>query len=125
MKRMKIKDFLSQMIIWNKASDPEFPYKAVHNDVDLTIRLNNFPAESLYTLVVGNSSTDFDDWPKLWKKSATNPSKAKLKKHVMSSISSRKFGYTEKVSGRSSRATASGSVKSRQSSSKLKAKTVS
>ena len=46
----------------------EFPYKAVHNGDELILRLNDFPAEPLYTLFVnGEEIIDIEDFPENWK----------------------------------------------------------
>ena len=71
---MKRRDYLREFIIWSPSGDPEIPYTTTHNGVALSIRLNDFPAEHLYTLVEGNSLVHFDDWPKTWTKSQARKS---------------------------------------------------
>ena len=63
---MKRTDYLKEVIIWSASGDPEVPFKTNHNGVALNVRVNNFPAEHLYTLIAGNATIDFDDWPKSW-----------------------------------------------------------
>ena len=66
---MKLKDHLKEFIIWTPSGDPDIPFQAKHNGVAMSIRLNDFPAEHLYTLVAEDSTVHFDDWPKVWTKS--------------------------------------------------------
>lgn len=65
---MKINDYLSKAINWNSTGDAEFPYSAMLEDKSARIRLNDFPADHLYTLIVGDAVFDFDDWPSAWTK---------------------------------------------------------
>jgi len=54
-------------ITWEETADPEYPYRAQVNQDNYLIRLNDFPAESLYTLIVnGEEVEDIDDWPESW-----------------------------------------------------------
>ncbi len=56
-------------IAWHKTGDAEVPYQALVHGKPLTIRLNDFPDEPLYTLLVdGVESRHFDDWPAKWHK---------------------------------------------------------
>jgi hypothetical protein len=66
---MKQKDYLKEFIVWKPTGDPEVPFKTRHNGAALSVRLNDFPAEHLYTLIEVDSMVDFDDWPKVWTKS--------------------------------------------------------
>ena len=75
---MKIKDYLAKSITWNATKKAEFPYKTVFDGKDMTIRINDFPAEELYTLIVGKAEIGFEDWPEAWTKGrATAAKKAK------------------------------------------------
>lgn len=63
--------YLSSKIIWTKTSDAEYPYSAHREGEKLVVRLNDFPAEAMYTLLVSDSALcDFDDWPKSWSRPA-------------------------------------------------------
>jgi len=63
----KVRSYLAEKINWSQGSDPSFPYKANLNGDKLVIRINDFPDENLYTLIVnGEELTDFDDWPRQW-----------------------------------------------------------
>lgn len=58
-------------ITWRETGDAEFPYQASADGKQLTIRLNDFPEEPLYTLLVEDlESGHFDDWPATWRKNA-------------------------------------------------------
>jgi len=60
---------LERSIEWEHSGDGEFPYVAKLDGHQLTIRVNDFPAEPLYTLMVdGVEWTDLDDWPSAWKR---------------------------------------------------------
>jgi len=66
--RMKaIVEHLNTPITWERASDPELLYQATHHGHVFTIRLNDFPAEPLFTLLLGNEElADLEDWPASW-----------------------------------------------------------
>lgn len=66
---MKIDDYLSKSIKWSATGDATFPYNATVDGKSLRIRMNDFPADKLYTLTVGGAEFDFDDWPTAWAKS--------------------------------------------------------
>jgi hypothetical protein len=56
-------------IQWTHSGDGEFPYQATVENRALQIRVNDFPAEPLYTLIVdGEDIEDLEDWPSAWKK---------------------------------------------------------
>ena len=88
---MKSKEYLKEFIIWAPSGDPEAPYKSRHNGVDLSLRLNDFPAEHLYTLVTGDSVVHFDDWPKAWTKSRAR----KSARNVATSARANTSAYTK------------------------------
>jgi hypothetical protein len=49
--------------------DGEFPYQAIIDGRRWEIRVNDFPAEPLYTLMIdGQEALDLEDWPTLWKR---------------------------------------------------------
>ncbi|MEV6924878.1 hypothetical protein AB0M46_10260 [Dactylosporangium sp. NPDC051485] len=54
-------------IAWEHSGDGEFPYLAEVDGRQLTVRVNDFPAEPLYTLIVdGAELAGLDDWPGAW-----------------------------------------------------------
>jgi len=65
---MRKTDYLAMAIKWNESKDPQFPYRAVVDGKPLTLRLNDFPAENLYTLIADATEISFDDWPSAWTK---------------------------------------------------------
>ena len=63
----KVQNYLEEEVKWKECADPNYPYEAKINEDKLVIRLNDFPDESLYTLIVNNKEVSrFDDWPKQW-----------------------------------------------------------
>jgi hypothetical protein len=59
--------YTEMKIVWRGGYDAEFPYEANVDGCRLVIRINDFPAEPLYTLFVdGVAATDLEDWPKTW-----------------------------------------------------------
>jgi hypothetical protein len=63
----KIENYLEEKVAWKQGRDPIYPYEAECHSEKLVIRLNDFPDESLYTLLVnGEEVASFDDWPGLW-----------------------------------------------------------
>jgi hypothetical protein len=63
----KVRNYLEETIIWRRSTDPEFPYKTEFGGDRLSIRLNDFPHDRLYTLIVNDrESENFDDWPEHW-----------------------------------------------------------
>lgn len=66
--------YLTQEISWNLSRNPDYPFNANVNGNEYKIRLNDFPENVAYTLIVNNTPViSFDDWPSSWKK----PSNAK------------------------------------------------
>ena len=65
--RVDDKHYLDEPIFWKKSQDAEFPYETVQGQNRLVIRLNDFPEEHLYSLLVDNNEVaSFDDWPINW-----------------------------------------------------------
>jgi hypothetical protein len=54
-------------VVWEHTGNSEFPYTAEVDGHTLAIRVNDFPDEPLYTLVVENNAVeDLEEWPPLW-----------------------------------------------------------
>ncbi|GAA1023954.1 hypothetical protein Aple_091320 [Acrocarpospora pleiomorpha] len=61
------RDYTATAIGWAHTGDGEFPYQASAGADALLIRVNDFPAEPLYTLIVnGHEHLDLEDWPAAW-----------------------------------------------------------
>jgi hypothetical protein len=61
-------------ITWEHTGDGEVPYRATVDGVELLVRVNDFPAEPLYTLLVnGQVQLDLEDWPPHWVRPSTPP----------------------------------------------------
>lgn len=62
-----VQSYLEEKVAWNRGVDPSYPFQAEFEGERLAIRLNDFPEESLYTLMVnGQEVINFDDWPEAW-----------------------------------------------------------
>ena len=58
-------------IDWERTLDGEYPYRTTISGKRCTIRVNNFPAEPIYTLLIdGQDALDLEDWPAVWTKPA-------------------------------------------------------
>lgn len=68
--RLQNYNYLEEKIVWTQKEDPNYPYAARSDGDKLVIRLNDFPDENLYTLIVNKKEVaSFDDWPKQWTRS--------------------------------------------------------
>jgi hypothetical protein len=57
----------STATVWEATGDGELPYRAEIGGRTFTLRVNDFPAEPLYTLLVdGHEVEDLEDWPSAW-----------------------------------------------------------
>ena len=65
---------VAEDMVWQETGNAQFPYEANDRGRHLKIRLNDFPDEPLYTLLVdGVESRHFDDWPAQWQKVPASP----------------------------------------------------
>lgn len=56
-------------VVWAAGPDREVVYVAEVDGRRWTIRLGDFPAEPLYTLIVdGDEVLGLDDWPPAWRR---------------------------------------------------------
>lgn len=77
--RTKKTNYLAKNINWERTTDPNHPFAAEFEDEKYVIRLNDFPDEHLYTLIVnGKEVISFDDWSAKW----SRPVKEKSVKQV-------------------------------------------
>lgn len=59
-------------LVWEHTGDGVVPFRTSVGERTLTVRVNDFPAEPLYTLLVdGDEVEDLDDWPDAWHKPGT------------------------------------------------------
>jgi hypothetical protein len=64
---MMDRTWLERPIHWRHTADPLVPYAARDGDQLLELRLGDFPAEELYTLLVdGVEVLSFSQWPDGW-----------------------------------------------------------
>lgn len=60
-------DLTQVAVTWKHTGDAQFPYTAEVGGRTYTIRINDFPAEPLYTLLSeGAELGDLEDWPAAW-----------------------------------------------------------
>jgi hypothetical protein len=72
-------DVVSEPVAWRRTGDGEFPYAASCDGVELRLRVNDFPAEPLYTLLVnGQPALDLEDWPAPWLRPAATPEQLRI-----------------------------------------------
>ena len=57
---------------WLASHDPEKPYQTTVAGTIWQIRVNDFPAEPLYTLLIDAQAIgDLDNWPPTWRRPAS------------------------------------------------------
>jgi hypothetical protein len=58
---------LRKIVCWQESEDVEYPYKALVEGVEWKLKLNDFPAEPIFTLYIdGQRCFDIDDPPPTW-----------------------------------------------------------
>lgn len=68
-------NYLAESIDWKRTADPRHPFAAKFEGEKCVIRLNDFPDEHLYTLIVdGEEVVAFDDWSASWNRPAKEKS---------------------------------------------------
>jgi hypothetical protein len=56
-------------MVWHSTGDPEYPYKSELNRTTYTLYYGDFPAQPMYTILVGDQTVDnLDTWPQAWKR---------------------------------------------------------
>ncbi|HLC97377.1 MAG TPA: hypothetical protein VJC21_01175 [Candidatus Nanoarchaeia archaeon] len=69
MKEEKIVKYTQEHINWKLTADPTQPYQTEVRGTVLRVRLNDFPDESLYTLLVnGTAVQTLEEWPSTWER---------------------------------------------------------
>ncbi len=65
----KKQNYFELNLSWNKTENSEFPFQIDYNGHKFQLRINDFPDEHMYSLIVDSIFVcDFDDWPKNWKR---------------------------------------------------------
>ncbi len=65
---MDINSYKNSHIQWADTDKAEYPYQAHINDQIWEIRINDFPEEEMYTLIIMNEEIiHFTGWPQTWK----------------------------------------------------------
>jgi hypothetical protein len=60
---------MAQPVAWFRTDDADLPWQASVDGVSWAIRLNDFPDDYMYTLIVdGKPLLDFHDWPEAWQR---------------------------------------------------------
>jgi uncharacterized protein YjaG (DUF416 family) len=63
-------DKLAREISWRSTGDPIYPWAAEVDGDSWRIRINDFPDELMYSLMIGSENAgDFHDWPETWQRS--------------------------------------------------------
>ena len=71
--------YAERPIVWQRTDDGEFPYRATVGGVELLVRVNDFPAEPLYSVLAdGQLDQDLEDWPACWTRPGTPPELLRL-----------------------------------------------
>ena len=64
-----VSDWTRMPVRWVRTGDGEWPYCAESCRHVLRVRVNDFPAEPLYSLFVDDEPVeDLEDWPEAWVK---------------------------------------------------------
>ena len=63
---MNINQYFFKNILWVKKKNTVF-YEAEVEGKQIYLRLNDFPEEPMYTLIVDKEKKDLDDLPSCWK----------------------------------------------------------
>jgi len=59
--------YLRRQVQWTATGDPVEPYASMSGAHEWRLRINDFPEEHLYSLIVdGTEVSGFDDWPESW-----------------------------------------------------------
>lgn len=61
----------ARAVAWEASGDAEYPWRAVLDGHETRIRINDFPAEPLYSVIIAHQSVgELEDWPPTWRKGA-------------------------------------------------------
>jgi hypothetical protein len=60
---------LARKVAWTATGDVELPWSADVENTRWQVRINDFPDELMYSLVIdGQEAGDFHDWPQNWQR---------------------------------------------------------
>ena len=69
MQQIKTQAARERKVQWQKGATASLPYCATVEGQHWQLRLNDFPAEPMYSLLIdGVAMEDFDDWPDGWQR---------------------------------------------------------
>jgi hypothetical protein len=64
-------DKLARALSWRSTDDPIYPWAAEVDGNSWRVRINDFPDECMYSLIIGSETAgDFHDWPETWQRSS-------------------------------------------------------
>jgi len=64
-------DKLARELSWRSTGDPIYPWAAEVDGNSWRVRVNDFPDELMYSLMIGSENAgDFHDWPQTWQRSS-------------------------------------------------------
>ena len=64
-----LREHLARPLIWSATGDMDIPWVTEVDGQSWQVRLNDFPDEFMYSLLIGEKVVgDFHDWPKTWKR---------------------------------------------------------
>jgi uncharacterized protein YjaG (DUF416 family) len=64
-------DKLAREMSWRSTGDPSYPWATEVDGIAWRVRVNDFPDEPMYSLMIGDESAgDFHDWPGTWQRSS-------------------------------------------------------
>ena len=76
----ELRRYLRRSLRWTRTADATVPWQAAAGKATCRLRLNDFPAEPMYTLLVdGQLLGDLEDWPECWKREPNTASVAAAK----------------------------------------------
>lgn len=56
-------------VVWRRGASALLPYEADVEGQHWAVRVNDFPAEALYTLIInGEPAEDLEAWPAAWER---------------------------------------------------------
>jgi hypothetical protein len=62
-----LREAVKKRVAWQATGEAERPYRAEVEGARWTLRLGDFPAEPLYTLLVSGAEVGpVEDWPEVW-----------------------------------------------------------